>query len=95
MKFLFQLFLMLFCVLGSAQQTPKQPNIIFILADDLGIGDIGVYGQSIIQTPHIDRLAEERNEFNNFYAGSTVWCPFPCCLTNRAAHGAYTSQRKW
>lgn len=95
MKFLFQLFLMLFCVLGSAQQTPKQPNIIFILADDLGIGDIGVYGQSIIQTPHIDRLAEEGMKFNNFYAGSTVCAPSRAALLTGQHTGAYTSQRKW
>lgn len=83
---------MLFCVLGSAQQTPKQPNIIFILADDLGIGDIGVYGQSIIQTPHIDRLAEEGMKFNNFYAGSTVCAPSRAALLT-GQHTGHTQVR--
>ncbi len=51
------------------------PNIIFILADDLGYGDLGVYGQSQIQTPEIDRLAAEGMRFTQFYAGSTVCAP--------------------
>jgi len=57
------------------QKTPQQPNIIFILADDLGYGDLGCYGQSIIQTPHIDRLAAEGMRFTRHYSGSTVSAP--------------------
>ncbi len=53
----------------------KPPNIIFILADDLGYGDVGVYGQRIIQTPHLDRMAREGTQFTQFYAGSTVCAP--------------------
>ncbi len=59
---------------AAAQAAPK-PNIIFILADDLGYGDIGSYGQKIIQTPNLDRLAAEGLRFTQFYAGSTVCAP--------------------
>jgi arylsulfatase A-like enzyme len=58
----------------------KQPNIIFILADDLGYGDLGCFGQKIIQTPNIDRMAAEGMIFTDHYAGSTVCAPSRCCL---------------
>jgi arylsulfatase A-like enzyme len=70
--FLTPLFLVL-AVVASAQ-SPK-PNIIFILADDLGYGEVGCYGQKLIQTPNIDRLAAEGMRFTQFYAGSTVCAP--------------------
>src|SRR5438034_11048730 len=56
------------------------PNIIFILADDLGYGDLGCYGQTRIKTPNIDRLAAEGMRFTQCYAGSTVCAPSRCCL---------------
>src|SRR6266849_10686582 len=64
----------------SAQTTASKPNIIFILADDLGYGDLGCYGQKRIQTPHLDRLAKEGMRFTQFYAGSTVCAPSRCTL---------------
>lgn len=51
------------------------PNIVFILADDLGYGDLGCYGQKLIQTPHLDRMAAEGMRFTDFYAGNTVCAP--------------------
>ncbi|MHC4677887.1 MAG: arylsulfatase [Planctomycetota bacterium] len=57
-----------------------KPNIIFILADDLGYGDLGCYGQKTIQTPNIDRLAAQGMRFTDHYAGSTVCAPSRCCL---------------
>jgi len=60
---------------GEKQKSPKQPNIIYILADDLGYGDPGCYGQTIIQTPNIDRLAAEGIRFIRHYSGSTVSAP--------------------
>ena len=54
---------------------PQKPNIIFIMADDLGYGDLGCYGQKLIKTPHIDKLAKEGMLFTQFYAGSTVCAP--------------------
>ncbi|OUW16837.1 MAG: N-acetylgalactosamine-6-sulfatase [Opitutales bacterium TMED158] len=58
----------------------KKPNIVFIMADDLGYGDLGCYGQELIKTPHIDRLAENGMRFTDFYAGSTVCAPSRCVL---------------
>jgi arylsulfatase A-like enzyme len=58
-----------------AQKNVKKPNIILIVADDLGYGDIGCYGQQKIETPNIDKLAKEGLKFNQFYAGTTVCAP--------------------
>ena len=65
---------------AAAASEPQPPNVIFILADDLGYGDLGCYGQQRIQTPNIDRLAKEGLRFTNFYAGSTVCAPSRCVL---------------
>lgn len=56
------------------------PNIIFILADDLGIGDLGCYGQKDIKTPAIDSMAKQGMIFNRHYSGSTVSAPSRCVL---------------
>ena len=53
----------------------SRPNIIFIMADDLGYGDLGSYGQRVIHTPHLDRMAAEGIRFTDFYAGSPVCAP--------------------
>lgn len=58
-----------------AQEKAEQPNIIFILADDLGYGDVGVYGQQKILTPNINQLAKEGVRFTDFYAGAPVCSP--------------------
>lgn len=58
---------------------PK-PNVIFILADDLGYGDLGCFGQSQIKTPQLDRLAAEGMRFTQAYAGTTVCAPSRCAL---------------
>jgi len=60
---------------SAALAQAAQPNIIFILADDLGYGEIGSYGQKQIETPHLDRMAAEGMRFTQFYAGSTVCAP--------------------
>ena len=57
-----------------------KPNIVFILADDLGYGDLACYGQPRLKTPHIDRLAAEGMRFTDAYAGSTVCAPSRCTL---------------
>ena len=64
---------------ARAADVPR-PNIVFILADDLGYGDVGCYGQKRIQTPNIDRLAKEGLRFTDFYAGCTVCAPSRCVL---------------
>jgi arylsulfatase A-like enzyme len=66
---------------GNAAFAQKaKPNIIFILADDLGYGDLGCYGQQQILTPNLDRMAAEGTRFTQCYAGSTVCAPSRCCL---------------
>ncbi len=59
----------------EAEEAERPPNIIFILADDLGYGDLGCYGQEKILTPNLDRMASEGIRFTDFYAGSTVCAP--------------------
>lgn len=66
--------------LAQASQPAPRPNIIWIMADDLGYGDLGCYGQQRIKTPHIDRLAAEGMRFTDCYAGSTVCAPSRCTL---------------
>lgn len=61
-------------------QPRRKPNIIFILADDLGYGDLGCYGQKKIKTPNLDRLAAQGMRFTQAYAGSTVCAPSRCVL---------------
>ena len=56
-------------------QTSQRPNIIFILCDDMGYGDLGCYGQQRIETPNLDRMAEEGMRFTQAYAGSPVSAP--------------------
>jgi arylsulfatase A-like enzyme len=58
----------------------ERPNIIFILADDLGYGDLGCYGQQRIRTPNLDQMAREGMRFTDFYAASTVCAPSRCGL---------------
>jgi arylsulfatase A len=62
---------------GTSAQQPQavRPNILIIQADDLGYGDVGVYGQKRFETPSLDRLAHEGMRFTNYYAGSTVCAP--------------------
>ena len=71
----FLIFFSVFFFTPSAVAQKKKPNIIFILADDLGYGDIGCYGQQKIETPNIDRLAKAGVKFTQFYSGSAVCAP--------------------
>jgi arylsulfatase A-like enzyme len=67
----------------AAAQPPakaRKPNIIFILADDLGYGDLGCYGQLKIKTPNLDKMAAQGMRFKQVYAGSTVCAPSRCAL---------------
>ena len=72
---LLSLFLLHACQPAVKEEAPRQPNIIYILADDLGYGDLSCYGQDKFETPHIDRLAKEGILFTQHYAGSTVCAP--------------------
>ncbi len=63
-----------------AADAPRPPNFVFILADDLGWGDLGCYGQQHIRTPNIDRLAREGMRFTRHYSGNAVCAPSRCVL---------------
>lgn len=60
---------------GNLDDNQCRPNIILILADDLGYGELGCYGQQVIATPQLDRMAREGLRFTHFYAGATVCAP--------------------
>lgn len=76
--------------LSAAAQ--RSPNVVFILADDLGYGDLGCYGQQKIRTPHLDRLAAEGMRFTQFYAGTSVCAPSRAALMS-GLHTGHTPVR--
>ena len=76
---------------ASTQQAPK-PNIVFILADDLGWGDLSCYGQQRFQTPNIDKLSQEGMRFTQCYSGTTVSAPSRSCLIT-GTHSGHTAIR--
>lgn len=81
----FSLTILLVLLMVSCQDTektadPAKPNIIYIMADDLGYADIGPFGQTLIQTPHLDQMAREGMRFTNHYAGTAVCAPSRCVL---------------
>lgn len=80
------------CAANSAESHPRPPNIIFILADDLGYGDLGCYGQEKIATPHLDRMSAEGTRFTQTYAGSTVCAPSRSVLMT-GLHTGHTQVR--
>lgn len=63
------------CESGAPSPSEAPPNIVYILADDLGYGELGSYGQTLIQTPNLDRLAEQGMRFTQHYSGSPVCAP--------------------
>src|SRR5687768_4449606 len=80
-----------------AADDPPQPNVIFILADDLGWGDLGCYGHPHIQTPNLDRLAREGTLFTQFYVNGSVCSPSRCAFftgqypARHRIHGHYAT----
>ncbi|WP_373515227.1 arylsulfatase [Persicitalea sp.] len=81
------IFLALICAAADTIAQSKSPNIIFIMADDLGYGDLGCYGQEKIKTPRIDQIAKEGMRFTDFYAGATVCAPSRCSLLTGKHNG--------
>ena len=78
--------------LNTVHAAASRPNIVYILADDLGYGDLGCYGQRTIATPHIDQLAREGLRFTQHYAGNSVCTPSrSSLLTGR--HTGHTTHR--
>ena len=70
----------LFTTHSAPAAEPKPPNIVLIVADDLGYGELGCYGQKMIKTPRLDGLAEQGLRFTQFYCGAPVCAPSRCTL---------------
>jgi arylsulfatase A-like enzyme len=77
---------------GQRSRPVAQPNFVFIMADDLGVYDLGCYGQKLIRTPQIDRLAEEGMRFTDCYAGASVCAPSRSALMT-GQHTGHTTVR--
>jgi arylsulfatase A-like enzyme len=80
MKTATQFILLLGLIWSLEAHAARRPNIIYVLADDLGYGDLGCYGQKTLKTPNLDRMAREGLRFTRHYAGSTVCAPSRCVL---------------
>ncbi len=86
------------CKYGSTTERSEngsKPNIILILADDLGYGELGCYGQTKIRTANIDQLARDGMRFTNFYAGNTVCAPSRSCLMLGLHPGHVRNRGNW
>jgi arylsulfatase len=79
-KLIIQLLISLNFIHYSFSQKTSKPNIIYILADDLGYGELGVYGQKLVETPNIDKLSEGGMKFTQHYSGAPVCAPARCVL---------------
>ncbi|OWK36045.1 arylsulfatase [Fimbriiglobus ruber] len=82
---------------APAADPVKPPNIVFIVADDLGCFELGCYGQKLIHTPNIDKLAAGGMKFTQFYAGNNVCAPSRCCLMTgkHAGHAAIRDNKQF
>lgn len=96
--FLFLIFLtgLISCTSPEKKRSSK-PNIIYILADDLGYSELGVYGQEYIETPHIDALATSGMRFSQHYSGSPVCAPSRCVLLTgkHSGHAHIRGNDEW
>ena len=90
LKFIYSLSLMLFVVL-TVNGESKQPNVILIMADDLGYYDLSSYGHPQIKTPVLDKMAKEGIRLKSFYSGNTVCTPSRMALLS----GSYPSRLGW
>lgn len=87
-----------FCTeMQKANQKTDKPNIIYILADDLGYGELGCYEQKIVETPNIDALAAEGMRFTQHYSGAPVCAPARCILLTgkHAGHAYVRGNHEW
>lgn len=95
----YPLFLIIFIAFACSKKTEpvQKPNIIYILADDLGYGELGSYGQQKIETPHLDRLADSGMSFTQHYAGAPVCAPSRCVLLTgkHSGHAQVRGNDEW
>lgn len=90
--FWFAVFLLIFTAPALADEAKRPPNIVFILADDLGYSELGSYGQEKIHTPNLDKLAQEGMRFTDFYCGNAVCAPSRCVFMT-GKHGGHAYVR--
>lgn len=88
----YRLFCLSLVVLPLGVRAIQRPNIIYIMCDDMGYGDLGCYGQKLIETPHIDKMAREGMRFTQAYAGSPVSAPSRACFMT-GQHSGHTHVR--
>tara|TARA_Y100001972_G_scaffold115470_1_gene152211 strand:- start:981 stop:2384 length:1404 start_codon:yes stop_codon:yes gene_type:complete len=99
MKLLSHTLIIISCLLilwsCNQKKADSKPNIIYILADDLGYGDLGVYGSEKILTPTLDKMAAEGMRFTNHYAGTAVCAPSRCSLMTGKTMGHSQIRGNW
>ena len=78
---------------AALAEAADKPNVIYIMADDLGYGDLGCYGQKRIRTPVIDKMSAEGIRFTHHYSGSTVCAPSRCVLMTGLHTGRAVARR--
>jgi len=89
---------LLLCLAASAANPPTRPNVLFVLADDLGWGDLSCYGNTLSKTPHLDRLAADGTLFTQFYVAGPVCSPSRCGFftgqipARHRIHGHYSTK---
>lgn len=96
--FLISILLFISCQKPTQKNVPPvQPNIVFILADDLGYGDLSCYGQQHFQTPNLDKMAARGMRFTQHYSGTTVCAPSRCSLMTgkHTGHTAIRGNKEW
>lgn len=82
-------------IAADAVSPINKPNIVFILCDDLAQGDLGCYGQKLIRTPHLDRMAAEGTRFTQAYSGTSVCAPSRTCLITGLHTGHGPVRANW
>ncbi|MFY0688650.1 MAG: arylsulfatase [Cyclobacteriaceae bacterium] len=97
MQQILRILTLLLILTACQQQSAKQPNIVLILADDLGYGELGIYGQQIIETPNLDQLAANGMRFNQHYAGAPVCAPsrFVLLTGRHSGHAHIRGNDEW
>lgn len=80
---------------SSAADNITKPNIVFILSDDLAMGDLGCYGQKLIRTPHLDRMAREGTRYTQAYCGTSVCAPSRASLITGLHSGHCPIRANW
>ena len=83
------------CVLCGQSSAAEKPNLIFILSDDLAMGDLDCYGQKLIRTPHLDRMAREGTRYTQAYCGTTVCAPSRASLMTGLHSGHGPIRANW